>query len=703
MRSPADSRRGLLWLAVAIVAYAVLRGLVLVDAFDGTALTTYELYPMGTIPKVWPEGHSLPLRDYYDNAAAHILTGLLAIPFYETLGPSYFALKLVPATLGLLALVLTFFFARTLFGPKAAAVSALLFALGTTTSVKYSLMASGNHFENVLFSLAALVAFGLCHRGGCTKSGLMFAGFAIGFSIFVFLGALLPAVMYAFVHVGLRGWKRSLADARFALLGLALGVAPLVLLNLGHDSRGLEFLDKRFGVDKAKAAEGVLARLVHFYTEHLHVASRFTGWVGLSGRVADFLYLAGFLGAWFAFLPGAVRDFLALCRGIFRARGVDRDFGDAPVTAVRAVLVPLFFYMPACSLAYAFSDLKLGAHEGTIAVAGYRYFLLHFAFVCLLVAAAVERWTAADASRGQRVAAWSCASALLLAGLFNFGILKVNATPRGVGWSYEGYSYAYLSRGLLSTRNRHSQTEVIARIETMPTAHRARVYWGIGHQTGIELGAKAKGIIEKIELAQALEGWPERYLPDVARGFGSFLRPFDGDLGHRGTRVANLISAWIAKQAPYAEQVAEGLCLPWDPPLATYAPRLVKQNIGLVRTAPAELRPAMLRGAGMFLGRLLGRGHESDLQLVRSSLPRFDDSQFYELCYGMGFAMLDGCETPRLSDELIAIQNPKHRASAWDGFADGLEHLYVGTAREPVLAQLRPRLPADLIERLTKP
>ncbi|MCC6405752.1 MAG: hypothetical protein IT453_01205 [Planctomycetes bacterium] len=701
MRSPDASRSGLLWLALAVAAFVALRWFVLVDAFDGTVLATFELYPMGTIPKVLPEGHSLPLRDYYDNAAGQILTGLLAIPYYQLFGQSYFALKLVPFTLGLLALFVTFFFARSFFGVRAAAASALIFALGTTTSVKYSLIASGNHYENVFFSLAALLGFYLCHRRGCTKGGLILAGVTTGFSIFVFLGALLPAAMNAFVHVGLRGWKRTLGDLKWVLPALLVGLSPLVLLNLGHDSRGVAFLDKRFGVEEASAAEGVLTRLVGFYTEHLHVASQFYGWQGLSGRIADWAFLAAFVVAWLVFARGAIGDFFTLARAALRRDGVGASFGTPEAAASRAALVPLFFYLPACSLAYAFSNLKLGGHDGTVAVAGYRYFLLHFALATLLVGALVERWTHAEQALPRRIVAWTAGAAMLFAGFFNLGILTENATPKNAGWSYEGCNYAYFSRGLLGTRNQHTQAEAIAAIERVPAVHRARVYYGVGYNRVFALSAQCGGDETCFTLARALEGWPEEYRADIARGFGSFLRPKNGDLQKGGKRVADLFARWLDEGVPYAENAIEGLCLPWEPALASTDERMIHENVRMLAFADPKLQPALARGAGMFLGRLLSRGLQCDQKIVRGSLKKLDAQFWPDVCYGIGFAMLDDREAPHVNSEILNVEHPEHRAAAWRGFEEGLVHAYPARAdRERLLVELGDALPAELRKQL---
>ena len=99
-------RRWISWpLLLAAILYVALRGLILYTAFDQTALTMFELYPMGTLAELRLQGVHLPLSYFYDNAAGQILVGLLTVPFFALFGPTYLALKLVPFTLGFFTLV----------------------------------------------------------------------------------------------------------------------------------------------------------------------------------------------------------------------------------------------------------------------------------------------------------------------------------------------------------------------------------------------------------------------------------------------------------------------------------------------------------------------------------------------------------------------------------------------------------------------
>src|SRR5688572_10980125 len=141
---------------------------------------------MGTMAELARQDVPLPLEYVYDNAAGQILFGFVTRPFFAVFGPSYLALKLVPFTLGLGTLALLWWFLRASFGARAATLGAFLYALAPTTLFKYSLMNSGNHFENLFFVMAACVA---TYRFLATGSArwLLASGFACGFALFVFL------------------------------------------------------------------------------------------------------------------------------------------------------------------------------------------------------------------------------------------------------------------------------------------------------------------------------------------------------------------------------------------------------------------------------------------------------------------------------------------------------------------------------------
>jgi hypothetical protein len=166
----------------------LLRALVLHTAFDEVGLWMYEINPMGTIAELALRGVRVPAYFFYDNAAGQVLAGYLAVPAFLVLGSTYLALKLVPFAMGVGTLFLLLALLRDAFGMRAALLGAWLFALAPTTLLKYSIVCSGNHFENLFFTSIVLVLFERMHRKGVSAARLLAVGAAAGFSVFVFLG-----------------------------------------------------------------------------------------------------------------------------------------------------------------------------------------------------------------------------------------------------------------------------------------------------------------------------------------------------------------------------------------------------------------------------------------------------------------------------------------------------------------------------------
>src|SRR6187402_113923 len=116
-------------LVLAVVAYVVLRALIVATSFESISLPMYELYPMGTMAELTLRGIDFPLRYFYDNAAGQILMGFLTVPVFALGGPSYLALKVLPALLGLATLFVVWALVDRHFSRRAATFAALLYAI----------------------------------------------------------------------------------------------------------------------------------------------------------------------------------------------------------------------------------------------------------------------------------------------------------------------------------------------------------------------------------------------------------------------------------------------------------------------------------------------------------------------------------------------------------------------------------------------
>ncbi|MDE0892326.1 MAG: glycosyltransferase family 39 protein, partial [Planctomycetota bacterium] len=255
-------------LVMALAVYVLFRTLLLYTAFDETVMPQYELYPMGTIPELLSGAGHIPLQFHYDNAAGQLFTGVAAWPLYALFGKSYLALKLVPALLGVGGLIFLHFFLRENFSSRAANIGALFFALGPVpTMMKYSVFAGGNHFEHIPFAIFTLWCFYRLHRehGGSDRRWLFFTGLAMGFQLFILLGALIPILLLCFVHLGLRGIRGAVKDLAALAPGALIGASPLLLINLATRGRSGDFV----GSTISKEGPGFFDRALEFAVQRI--------------------------------------------------------------------------------------------------------------------------------------------------------------------------------------------------------------------------------------------------------------------------------------------------------------------------------------------------------------------------------------------------------------------------------------------------
>ncbi len=657
-------------LLAAAAVYLLVRGLILHTAFDSTALPMYELFPMGTMAELAREGVELPLSYYYDNAAGQILFGLVTRPFFALFGPSYLTLKCVTFALGLGVLVLVWSFVRANFGRRAAAIAAFLYALGPTTLVKYSLMHSGNHFENLFFSMAFLCAFYRFHRSENRLRWLFASGACAGFALFVFLGALIPIGLCAGVHLGARGLKRSLRDAPVALGGFALGILPLVLVNLATNARGLGFLEAKFAEDTPAAPSNVFARVWEFVSVHLFDSTVYESAAGVDPRVFGALFLVAFAAAYLASVPEALRGLATLARGLFGAGN------DARERFQRAALVPFVLYLPFTALAYGVSNFRIGGHGPPVVIAGYRYFLPHLLFALILIAIVAARWWERGGSR--RMLGASLAALPLVAGLSNFAIVDWSFSHAGLGSRYAGYNLAQVGRALIAGRNALTQEQIVAHLASFPPLLRHRVATSIGFNRGVlqieeqrdraaQPGADPSW---RVDLARLAAEFPAELRIDLARGLGVAVRfSCAGPAGR--AEIARVVGAAIEDDARLGACVAEGACLPpGTEPLESKSAAILGTNAALRDAIGERARPALMRGAGLFAGRLWVRGIESERPLLEDWMnAERDDADFW---IGFGQGLADGGAQPRSPEFLSSRVDAQRYADACRGFGFGL-------------------------------
>ncbi|MCY3001500.1 MAG: glycosyltransferase family 39 protein [Planctomycetota bacterium] len=636
-------RREWIGLALALAAYALVRALVLHTNFDEFAMPQFELFPMGTIPLLSGVEGGLPVSRVYDNSAGQLLVGWLATPFYALFGETYLALKLVPLTLGAFALVFLWLVVRDSAGPRAANLAGFLFALAPTTLVKYSTFASGNHFETLAFNALALWATLRLHRKGASAARLFAVGVAWGFAAFVFLGALSTIVLLAAVHLGLRGWRDTLRDSPWLAGGFALGVSPLLALNAATGWRGFEFLQNKFtkegsGTDLALAFE----RLVGFLGEHLVAATQFRDFLGLSGEIARWLFLAAFGVSYALLLPSAVRGVGSLLRGAL-GRGT-----RSPTRLDDALATILCAYLPMTALAFATSGLEIAPKDPPMEAEGYRYFNTHLFYALGVIALGAGR-------RISRPVMVALAAPALAAGLFNGALVDWSFSHTGLGARYDGFNVKQTANQLLTPRNGYTVEQACAMADAYEPGVRAWLYVGMGRVRAMQRVLKARG--GELDLWSLLEEFPERARPEVARGVGVAFRHMARVQSRLDARFVNLMRERIAAGDALAPYALEGLATDWEVAVAWDLEKRLPELRSLREALDKEptLAPHFARGVGAVLGRTLRRGIDMEARQIAEVAPSFAAPAPAEFYAGLGAGLEDGLRPAQLERPLSDV------------------------------------------------
>lgn len=633
------SRRGVPWFLIAcVVAYVALRALVLLTSFEDVVMAMFEQYPMGTMAQLALEGVDFPVRYYYDNAAGQLVMGHLAIPFYAVLGPSYLVLKLLPALLGLATLVLLWDLLDRHVSRTAANLGALLFAVAPSTLVRYSVVCSGNHFENLFFSTLFLWLF-LRHHGLVrTKTSLFWAWFGAGLAVFVFLGAIIVVGICAGVHVGVRGLRRALADAPVAIAGFFVGILPLLVINAVTSGRGLGFLSAKFEEGAGRAREGTIPeRIGDFLGAGLRESGMFEAVGALDTLTLGAIFVAAFALAYVIVLPRTTVAVARLVRGTF-GRGIEVE-PDGRLS-LGVVLVPFVLYVPLAALAYGIANFRLRNYQYPMVAGGYRYYLptLLCALVLISVvsARAWDAWRArsADASRSRSAAPLAWAGA----GLYGATLLVCATSWKLVDWSfdrfanglhYEGYNYAQMARGLLSRRNGLTRAEIAAQVEQYPPHVRERVVRALGFNLGYAevLAATRDGGDGLVHLEPVLAEFPAEWRPVLAHGVGTGLRHYTSNRARPG-ELPGLLEHVTPRDTPLFPEIVAGsaqsvIVLP----IGKETIDRFSEDLQLLDVALPD-KPAFRRGLGTYCGRIAVRGVAAERAFVEQFASEFTDADF---------------------------------------------------------------------------
>ncbi len=679
-------------LLAALALYALLRAALLHLGFDQTAMPNYELYPMGTVPSLIRLGSEIPLHLHYDNAAGQLVTGVLALPFYAAFGETYLSLKLVPTLLGLLLVVAGYALLHLGFSRRAATLGALLLAVGPAPLLfKYSVMASGNHFENLFFTALAMVCAQralLAERRRAAWACL--SGFTSGLAIFVFLGALLPVGLLVLVHLVVRGWRGTLHDARWAVPALALGAAPLLLVNLGTGGRGASFLEAKFGDSSHLDLTRVAERAREFLTTDLARAPVFEDWLGVPAVAFTAALLAAAAIAWLLALPRAARALVDLASALTRGR---RERTEELRVLERARFLPFVLLLPLTALAFGLSNFANGGSGAPVVVGGYRYFLPTFLFASLLIAAISAQLVETGGAR--RVLGRMLFGAALLSGTANLAYLAPSPGAIGIGARYSGPNFTQLARQLVTDKNGLSVAEQVRFADGLPPLARHQAYAGIGFvRAGSELRRARRasgGAPVRLDLDALLAGLPREVWVDVARGAGSYLGFEAAFRSSEDPFLRESLAALLAPPAhPYARLVAEGVAQPSDyPPTSHRVPFILARAHRQWREAPPEARDGLGRGLGLVFGRLLRRGIEADAARVAEHLESLAEEARGAVAFGLGWGLADERDPPAIPGAARARIAPEWLPGVLRGYGAGLRHVYgAPRAREWIAATL---------------
>jgi hypothetical protein len=677
-------------LLVACALYLLVRALVLYTNFDVVSMPIFELSAMGTVAKIGSEGWcGVPLHHYYDNCGGHIVTGGLAIPLYLLLGPTYLALKLVPVLLGLGCQILLWRLLDRWVGRTAANWGAFLFILGPPTLFKYSMLAKGNHFENLFFQLLVITAFDRAHALGVRGRDLFWTGVAAGFAVFFYFGSLAILVVLGVMHLLLRGVKRSVHDARFVIPGVLLGFAPLIPIGFAT----LERIGLVFGLWTSSEGNSMAFDLTgnarRLFVDILPSAGCFEDVGPIPGKGAEWLFIAVFVVAWVSLVP-------RIARGAWHAVVSKRSSEGCRFEELR--FAPIVLYFPAVVGAILFGNFDFPAYHPPVEVCTYRYLVPHFFFATITIAAAIG-FLHRDGKIVRRHLGTGLGIAFLATSVFTLPVVDWTFSHTGFGSRYDGFLWRYYNGVLLQQREEDPETgifywdreEVTRHAGEFPLRDRHEIYFGVGHYLcwAQDLSPR-KGRRIEFDLDRHLEGFPEEVHIDLMRGLGSYLRARVKPLRIRQELIR------LAKSGhPFTPYVVEGLFLRQEYPLVRETKALLAHSRRLLPSVPMKRVDGHNRGQGIAVGRLLARGIRTDLALIGFDLIWTEKMDAPGFWFGVGWAFAEQGEVGASTERVDLLVPDQHRSSAWLGFGAGLRHVFGEEEAPGFLLQMTERLSPD--------
>lgn len=423
-----------------IVACLAMRLAVLLTGSGALIFDFFDEGHRGTIANGLIEGWPFALWEYqwnpYDGGA--LVIGLLAVPLFWLLGPTLFALKLVPLGFSLATLALSLRLFRQYFGDRVALLVGVLFMVPPPVFTELTLSATESHAESLVFTILLFWwLYRFLEQG--RRRDLFLVGLTAGFGFWF-----TPIILSTFLTC-LASWamldRRTFVSRRLWVVAaaFAMGMLPWFAYNATHGWPAVGFLigvsPLGTGVWWAEPAR-IGARLIELLTM-LPQIFRFRRVLGIPGELLTWAYGIG------AIL--LIGGFLIT----HRRRLTERR------------LLPLLLFPLIHLLCYAASRFPIRPVESPPIFDEFRYFApLYFATFC---------WMAVALDALRRSGPWL--AFFLALGFLGFGPLLFNE-PFGRTFRYPGYSYAVL--GELGARTGRL-AEVAGRVEPV---HRHALYYG---------------------------------------------------------------------------------------------------------------------------------------------------------------------------------------------------------------------------------
>lgn len=167
--------------------------------------------------------------------------GLLLVPFYALLGPTAFAMKLLPLLWQAVTVALLVALGQRFFSRATAVTLGLVFLCAPPVFAKLAVLGFASHSESTLLHVLLFWQFleiTLRARTGWARYALF--GLLLGFSAFFHLQALLGGLILLALLV-VQAPRATLRGALPLLLAAALGASPTLLFEVG-DARIVDFV-----------------------------------------------------------------------------------------------------------------------------------------------------------------------------------------------------------------------------------------------------------------------------------------------------------------------------------------------------------------------------------------------------------------------------------------------------------------------------